>query len=526
MKFLIIEPDLTKFRKLEKEILSPFAFPNANVQHYSDLKSAQNFIKKNPIGCLFYEPTGSPLDVRHCVRSLRELVGKIPIIVMVEQGSEQEAIEVIRAGADDFIEKTHLNKKVIRRLVSYASERAYIRSELLATTKKAQRASQVKSAFLANMSHEFRTPLNLMIGTADLLLETNLTKEQRNKVHTFTSASYQLLSLLNNILDFSEVESRTLECVDRDFNIHEVFVESCETISYQCHLKKIEFKNFLDPKIPEFCHGDKVRLRQVFSHLLNNAVKFTSEGSIEVRFEAVNLEKDKITLSISVKDTGIGVSKSELKKITQNFYQSDAGTERKFRGAGLGLSVVKGIVENYKGQLDIKSESGKGFFISATLLLSYDEKKEQNKDPQSRKIVRGKKNNLNILIVDDDLDNRELIATYLQHTSYNVSFAKDGKEAIEQTKQKRFDLIVMDIEMPDLNGYEAARKIKKNGRSGKILGFSANGFPENILEAKSAGFSGYITKPMKKQEFLDSLVECLRSEYFYEGSLSRMMKIS
>lgn len=374
--------------------------------------------------------------------------------------------------------------------------------------------SSTKSQFLANMSHEIRTPLNSIIGMADLLAETPLTDEQREYIRIFKIAGETLLSLVNDMLDISNIESGKIQLDCCPFNLRKLVLDAADLISVRAGLKQLSINCTLDQSLPEIVCGDQGRLKQILLNLLDNAVKFTCQGQISLQVSLAQEQSpaaDEVCLLFSVSDTGPGIPKDSLKEIFELFTQMDQSSTRQHGGIGLGLTLSKKLVSLMKGEMWAESTLGKGstFYFTARFKLLEQEQGlngQQDSQPTGACDTRP----LKILLVEDSPDNRFLIQRYLKTTPHQLDIAVDGQGAVTKVQAKRYDLILMDIQMPVMDGYEATILIRAwENMNGKvpvpIIALTAYAMAEDVERALKCGFTSHLAKPIKKLTLLKLL---------------------
>ena len=366
-------------------------------------------------------------------------------------------------------------------------------------SEAAIKSSQAKSEFLANMSHEIRTPMNGIVGSIQLLEEySKLTDEQRTLTGIMAKSSESMMTVLNDILDFSKIESGKLVFHEEAFSLLSL-LEDLESFSkVQTEAKQLNFSASIVGSVPDFIKGDVTRIKQVCTNLINNAVKFTAVGEVDIQFSWESTSASSGYLSFTVRDTGVGVSEEKMKSIFESFIQGDQTTTKEFGGTGLGLAISLRLCQMMKGSLDVKSRLGEGASFIAKFCLDKD---WSSFDTIEMGAVVSEK--LKILLVEDNKVNQK-IASRIISTQFDceVSLANDGLEGVDLFSKESFDLVFMDLSMPNMDGFEATREIRRKHPFSKtpIIALTANteeGVEEKCFEA---GMDAYLSKPIKKDE--------------------------
>ena len=374
----------------------------------------------------------------------------------------------------------------------------------------AEAANQAKTRFLSNMSHEIRTPLGVVQGFADLALEPNLAEADRNEyLLTIKRNAQNLTKLLGEILDLAKVEAGKIEIEKSRFSLTELISEIIEGMRLQAREKGISLALRVVQPFPQFVVSDITRLRQVVLNLVSNAVKFTERGGVEL--VATAREEGGLTqVEIDVTDSGIGLSAAQRARLFEAFVQADSSTTRKYGGTGLGLNLSKRLAQALGGDLTLEwSEEGRGstfkFYFDAGVLT----KSDYAAPAPAAAAIAGAKNlaGLRVLLVEDSIDNQLLLTRYLKKTGANVEVASDGLEGVEKGAATAFDVILMDLQMPNLDGYEATRELRGRGLTTPIVALTAHAMKEEMDRALSSGFTDYLTKPVNPGLLIETLAK-------------------
>ncbi|MBW9269676.1 MAG: response regulator [Candidatus Thiodiazotropha sp. (ex. Lucinisca nassula)] len=390
-----------------------------------------------------------------------------------------------------------------------------IESQLIEAKERSERASEAKNQFLANVSHELRTPLNGIMGFTELLQEERLEQKHDQYVSQIGKAAKSLLHIVNDILDITSIESGQISLNEESFTLRTEMEEVLAIMGPIAERKSLLLKLRIDKQLHNRLYGDANRLRQIISNLLSNAIKYTESGYVSLTIKLLNSNGKKILLRFEVEDTGIGIAEAELSTIFDNFTRVENFETRKTEGAGLGLAIVKSLVEKMDGVLDVSSSLNEGSCFSLELPLRVCSKDELcSQPPRAATVTQQQRQNFHVLVVDDNEINRMLLCAFLSKLGSPYAVASNGYEALAQIRNNHFDVVLMDIQMPDISGMDVASRLRSESRSIPILiATTAHAFPEQHQTILEAGFSDLLTKPVGIEELEKTLAHAFSGGY-------------
>jgi CheY-like chemotaxis protein len=370
---------------------------------------------------------------------------------------------------------------------------------LIKAKEKAESAAKMKTRFLSNMSHELRTPLNGIIGSSNLLLQEDNLPSQKPHLDILRYSSEHMLTLINDVLDHTKMEAGKMELVKAPLNMQLFVGRVISQFSQQAERKGLDFKTTIDPELNIELLTDETRLHQVLSNLLSNAIKFTHHGSIAFIARKVMSSSTNFSVQFVIEDTGIGIPENKRKEIFESFIQADIDTTRKYGGTGLGLTITKELLEVFNSELVLKSEEGKGSQFVFTLDLPINENRKVYITGKTDKILNSL-TGIRVLVAEDNKVNMAVIKRFLEKWGVEISEAENGKIAVDLFTKGGYDLLLFDLEMPEMDGASALKEVRKVDNEVPIIAFTAAVYENMQVDLKEKGFTDFIQKPFRPDD--------------------------
>ncbi|MCP4345765.1 MAG: response regulator [Desulfobacterales bacterium] len=457
------------------------------------------------------------MDGFETCRRLKEnnVTKDIPVIFMTALDNIENKLRAFTCGGVDYITKPAQREEVLARVNTHLKIRNQA-IEIETARQTAVQADKAKSQFLANMSHEIRTPMNAIINMARFLADTRLDTEQKEYTDTILASSDILLSVIKDILDFSKIEAGKLDLEILDFNPRDMAGELARFFSSKADEKGLRLEYYIAPEVPEALCGDPARIRQILLNYINNAVKFTEKGEIEINVSLKEKSDSYIVLYCSVTDTGVGIPEDRMNLLFHPFSQADASTTRKHGGTGLGLAISRQLAEMMGGEAGVESKEGVGSTFWFTAVLEKSEAEIETPKPESNKLKPDEKvspdsdfhfpvSDIRILLVEDNPVNQKVVRAILENFGFFFDIANNGKQALKILKENDYDLVLMDIQMPEMDGIEATKIIRDPGSDVRdhnipIIAMTAHAMRGDRDHYIEAGMDDYVSKPLNPDE--------------------------
>lgn len=442
------------------------------------------------------------------------LEGKYPYYLNEKRYYHKDGHIIWSRTAVSIIRGSNGKPQQIIAMVQDITKSKYAEEELIKAKNAAEAANKAKSQFLANMSHEIRTPMNGIIGMMDLTLMTQLTAEQRGYLELAKTSTHSLLRVLNDILDYSKIEAGKMELEKLPFDLKHVMYEVLDLFDINAKQKDLYIKLNMDDTIPKIIIGDYIRVRQVLSNLIGNAIKFTMRGGVDVSVTYEKLCSKGVKLKFEVADTGIGIPQNKMNKLFKSFSQVDDSNTREYGGTGLGLAICEKLVGMMGGEIWLESQEGVGskFYFTAKFGIE-EENNEKNRELEGNVDSIGLKSNQNnnkkVLLVEDDKISSKLTTILLEKMGFTVVSVADGRSAVEILKNESFHLILLDMNLPYVNGYSIASMVRSEkhhvNNSTPIIAMTAYALKGDREKCLNAGMNDYISKPINTEEFINKV---------------------
>ncbi|RKD89957.1 response regulator [Mangrovibacterium diazotrophicum] len=433
----------------------------------------------------------------------------VPLIFITPVEEEDRLLKMFKPGEFDYVQKPFKYEELIIRIELHMTLRK-VQEELKKSRDVAEKAANAKSLFLANMSHEIRTPLNGIVGMVDIMRQTNLDKEQREYLDIIEISGETLLMIINDILDFSKIEAGQISFEKIAFNIRNEIENVRKLLAYKIQQSKLDFSITVSDSVPVLITGDPLRLKQILINLLNNAFKFTEKGFVKLNVSLEGITNNNYKLRFEIEDSGIGISNENQSKLFKSFTQADTSTTRRFGGTGLGLAICKRLTHMMKGEIGVESELGKGSLFWFTSVFEPVVSGKRPENPNA--FVISGDGPLRILLAEDNEINAKVSMLCIRKLGHKVMLARNGIEALELFHDNEFDIVLMDVQMPGMDGVEATQEIRRIEKTSgvekgiPIIAMTANKYSDDIRLFLKSGMNDHLGKPFKPTE-LDVVIK-------------------
>jgi len=521
--------DITERKKIEKSLIESEERYRKLVQNSSDITSIVStegiITYVSPSFFRLFGYTESPVgnNIFEFVHPEDKQMAMLEFQKGIENGGISDPIEFRFRMSDgdwkyfEIIGNNLLDEPSIKGIILNAreiSERKKVEEELIKTKNEAVQASKAKSEFLSNMSHEIRTPMNAIVSLTNLLLEKKFDKETTEYHLTISKSVNNLLVIINDILDFSKIEMGKVYLEKIDFNLHEKIKETYDFFKHKAENKNIELTLEISDEVPQMVNGDPYRLNQILVNLVGNAIKFTPRGSVKIRVKTSKSNNEFFPLVISVQDTGIGIPENKIDSIFESFTQANNDISRTFGGTGLGLAITKKLVQLQNGKIAVKSIPNIGTIFTIEIFYAKSQtpfiKQHQIPDTENKNL-----HGLRILIVEDNKINQFVVKQIVNKWNTNITIVSNGREAIEMLTETDFDIVLMDLQMPEISGFDATQIIRSqnssvNNKTIPIIALTADAFIETKKKVLEAGMNDFVTKPIDQEELYSKIIKQIK----------------